>query len=85
MTNHDKYITTQKFNNSTAGRFTARLRQAKLATKFDIKDFQNQTDFDEELINVYTTVTLNNARYVQAEKKLNEDITYYKKLINNLN
>ena len=30
------------------------------------------------------TVTLNNTRYAQAEKKLNDHMTYYRKLINDL-
>ena len=47
-------------------------------------DFGNNTDFDEELMNVYITVTLNNTRYVKAEKKINEHITYYRKLIYDL-
>ena len=38
--NHDKYITTQDFNNSAAGVFTARLAQANLVAK---------TDFDTKL------------------------------------
>ena len=33
--NHDKYITTSKFNNLAAGVFTARLAQADLVTKTD--------------------------------------------------
>ena len=36
--NHDKYITTQEFNNLRPGNFAARLAQAKLSTKGDIAD-----------------------------------------------
>ena len=39
--NHDKYITTSGFNNSTKKNFAARLAQANLVTK---------TDFDAKLI-----------------------------------
>ena len=36
---HDKYITTQEFNNLTSESFTARLKQANLASKNDISNF----------------------------------------------
>ena len=39
--NHDKYITTPKFNKLTADHFTARLKQASLVTK---------TDFDSDFL-----------------------------------
>ena len=39
--NHDKYITTPKFNNFIAEMFAARLTQANLITK---------TDFDNKLV-----------------------------------
>ena len=38
-------ITTPEFNNLTAENFTARLKQANLATKDDISDFLKETDF----------------------------------------
>ena len=38
---HAKYITTQEFNSSTAGHFTARLKQANPVSK---------TNFDNKLI-----------------------------------
>ena len=47
---HDKYITTQEFNKLTWGSFTARLKQANLASKTDIANFVNKTDFDNKLI-----------------------------------
>ena len=49
---HDKYITTQEFNNLTSENFTARLAQASLATKSDIANFVIKTDFDNKLKNV---------------------------------
>ena len=36
---HSKYITTQEFNKLTTENYTARLKQANLATKSDIADF----------------------------------------------
>ena len=36
---HDKYITTQKSNKLTSENFTARLKQANLASKNDIANF----------------------------------------------
>ena len=44
--NHVKYITTPEFNKLTAENFTGRLAQANLATKSDIVNFLNRTDFD---------------------------------------
>ena len=41
--NYDKYITTPEFDNLTAENFTARLKQAQLATKDDIDDFVKKT------------------------------------------
>ena len=38
--------------NLTAGNFTARLKQANLASKNDIADFIKNTDFDNKLNNV---------------------------------
>ena len=46
---HDKYITTQEFNKLTSENFTARLKQANLASKNDIANFIKKTDFDESL------------------------------------
>ena len=34
---HDKYITTHKFNKLTSGNFTGRLKQANLASKSDLQ------------------------------------------------
>ena len=38
-----------EFNKLTAAYFSARLGQAKLATKPDIVDFVKETDFEEKL------------------------------------
>ena len=44
----NKCITTQEFNNLTANKFEARLKQANLATKGEIADFIKKTDFDDK-------------------------------------
>ena len=49
---HDKYITTQGFYKLTAENFTARLKQANLASKNDIANFTKKTDFDNKLKDV---------------------------------
>ena len=49
---HDKYITTQEFNKLTSENFTARLKQANLASKGDIANFVKKTDFDNKLKDV---------------------------------
>ena len=46
---HDKYITTQKFNQLMSDNFAASLTKANLASKNDIADFVKKTDFDEKL------------------------------------
>ena len=46
---HSKYITTQEFKKLTVENFTARISQAKLATKANIDDFVEKTDFDNKL------------------------------------
>ena len=50
-TDHDhsiKYITTPEFNNITLENFVARLKQANLASKSDVANFVNKTDFDNK-------------------------------------
>ena len=44
-----KNITTPEFNKLTAENFAARLGQANLASKNDIANFVNKTDFDDKL------------------------------------
>ena len=56
---HSKYITTPEFNKLTAENFTARLKQANLATKGDISDFVKKTDFDDKLKNLNKMVISN--------------------------
>ena len=45
---HDKYISTPEFNNLTSENFAARLKQTNLASKSDIANFANKTDFDNQ-------------------------------------
>ena len=54
---HDKYITTQEFNKLTSGNFAARPAQANSASKNDIANFINKTDFDDKLKNLKKKVT----------------------------
>ena len=68
---HDnKYITTQVFNKLTAEHLTARVNQANPATKSDIDDFVENTDFDNKLENLNKKVTSNKSEHVEAKKKL---------------
>ena len=47
--NHDKYITTPEFNKFRAEAFAATLKQVNLASKNDIANFVNKTDFDDKV------------------------------------
>ena len=54
ITDHDhnkKYITVKELNKLTSENFAARLKQANLATKADIKYFLEKADFDDRLKN----------------------------------
>ena len=50
--NHDKYISTPEFNKLTSENFAARLKQANLASKSEIANFLNMTDFHNKLKDV---------------------------------
>ena len=50
--NHYKYVTTPEFSKLTSENFAARLKQASLASKSDIANFVNKTDFDNQVKNV---------------------------------
>ena len=52
-------ITIQEFNKLTSENFEVRLAQANLATKADIDDFVEQTDFNDKLKNLNKKVTSN--------------------------
>ena len=59
--NHDKYITTPKFNNLAADVFNARLAQANLITK---------TDFDAKLSSLNRKITANKSEDLLVETEL---------------
>ena len=65
--NHDKYITTPKFNNLAAGVFTATLAQANLVTK---------TDFDNRLMNLNRKINSNRTKHVLVENELKQQETF---------
>ena len=55
MSDHDhsnRYITTPEFNKLTPESFAKRLTQVNLASKSDIVNFLNQTDFDNQVKNI---------------------------------
>ena len=59
--NHDKFIITKIFNKLTADNFTARLKQAHLASKNDFANFVKNTEFHNKLKDV-----------MSSKKELNE-------------
>ena len=63
---HDKCITSQKFNKITSEKFTARLKQANLASKNYIANFVKKTDFDDKL----KTLTSNKNESNELSKKV---------------
>ena len=65
--NHDKYITTPKFNSLAAGIFDSRLARANLITK---------TDFDAELKKISGGVTSNKTKHVLVETELKKLKTF---------
>ena len=70
--NHDKYITTPKFNTLAADVFNARLAQANLLTK---------TEFDAKMSSFNRKNTANNTKYLLAKNKLKKlktfDLSYF--------
>ena len=64
--NHDKYVTAPEFNELTAKKFAARLKQANLVDK---------TDFDNKLTSFNRRITSNKTKYLEVQKKLNSLIT----------
>ena len=68
---HDKHITTQEGNRLTSENFIARLKQANLASKNDIANFVNKTNFNEKL----KTVTSNKNELNELSKKVKSILT----------
>ena len=64
--NHDKCITTPKFNKLTAENVTARLNQVNVVTK---------TDFDNKLTSFNRIIISSKTKYLEVQKKLNSLIT----------
>ena len=65
---HDKYITTQEFNKLTAENFTARLKQANVASKTEIAKIVKETDLD----NKFKNVTSNKNELYELSEKLKQ-------------
>ena len=59
---YDIYFNTQELNKLTADNFAVRLVLANLATKANIDDFIEKTDFDEKLKNLNKKVTSNKTK-----------------------
>ena len=56
---HDKFITTSKFNKLAVERFTGKLKQTNLVTK---------TDFNNKLTNFNKWITSNRTKHLEVEK-----------------
>ena len=74
INDHDraKYITTQQFNKLTADDFAGRLKKANLASKNDIPNFVNKTDFGNRLLSFNNRINPNKTKHVLVETGLNE-------------
>ena len=70
--NHDKYIATREFIRLIADNFPSRLYIANLATKSDIDDFVEKTDFHDKLKNLIKIVTSNKKKHAEVEGKLTD-------------
>ena len=79
--NHDKYITTPEFNKFTAEIFALRLKRANLASKRDIANFLNKTDFDNKLKDVTSNKNELNKLSEKVKAVSTKELT--KDLINN--
>ena len=67
---HDNYITTQEFNKLTSKNFTARLKQASLASQIDIANLVKKTD-----LNRYELNELSKKVKAISTKELTNDLT----------
>ena len=75
---HDEYISTQEINKLTSESFTARLKQANLASQIDIANFLKKTDFNDKI----KDVTSNKNELNELSKKVKAIII--KDLINKI-
>ena len=64
---HDKYITSPEFNKLIAECFATRLKQANLASKNDVTNFVNKTNFDNKLLSFNERINSNKTKHVLAE------------------
>ena len=64
-----KYINTQEFNKLTADNFTARLKQANIASKNDISNFVNKADFDNKLLSFNKKINSKKTKHVLFENE----------------
>ena len=60
-------ITTPEFNKLTAKAFAGRLKQPNLASKCDITNFVNKTDFDNKLSDFNKRINSNKTKHVLVE------------------
>ena len=58
--------------NVTAENFAVRLKPAKLASKSDIANFVNKTDFDNKLLSFNNRINSSKTKHVLIENELNE-------------
>ena len=80
--NYDKNITTNEFIKLTKENFDERLKQANLPSKKNgIYYFVKKTDFNQKLSKINKKVNSNKTKHLKAEKKLNDSITSYTKLL----
>ena len=79
ITDHDhsnKHIATPEFSKLTSENFSARLNQVNLASKGDIANFVNKTDFDNKLKNLNKKITSNKTKNVLVENELKKLQTF---------
>ena len=69
---HSKYVATPEFNRLTVENFATGLAQANLASKNDIANFVEKTNFDDKLKNSNKSITSYKAKLVLVENELNE-------------
>ena len=66
--------------NLTAKNFAARLKQANLASKNDITDFVNKTDFDNKLVGFNKRSKLNKTKHLVVENDLRKLMKFHSSL-----
>ena len=69
-------ILTKEFNKLAAQNFSARLAQAKLASKNDIANFVKKTGFDDKLKNLNKKITFNKTKHALVENEFKKLQTF---------